>query len=249
MLNRPASIATARRVSIRARRTAAVGAPPCRRVYPGEDAGAPRSHVTANGGGRRAARMARRAAARCRRPRGASRDTGARDRAIEDELRGARGSRARPHGGSHLSSWRRHAARAALALRIPDGVASRFRGRFAVAAGGNPYALKRLEPIHLRAAGRGRRRLPVPHVAEHQARAGRARVDLLPSGARRCRGRGAAARGLSRPPRPRRRGDHDAHRRLAGSPRHDRRCARRSPRPTAGASVRAQVADHSPDGR
>jgi hypothetical protein len=138
------------------------------RFYPDEEAGArTTAYVAANGGERFFDRSDWRGELRrvAGDPRGTSQDTGARDRAIEDELRGAREdlqSRLPGHAVDHIClPWgvAGRATRAALErCGYRSGFANRFRGRFAVAAGDDPYALKRLSNRYIFALpGRGRR--------------------------------------------------------------------------------------------
>jgi peptidoglycan/xylan/chitin deacetylase (PgdA/CDA1 family) len=138
------------------------------RFYPDEEAGARAiAHVAANGGERFFDRPGWRGELRrvAGDPRGASQDPGARDRAIEDELGGAREdveARLPGHTVDHIClPWgvAGRATRAALArCGYRSAFANRFRGRFAVAAGDDPYALKRLSNRYIFALpGRGRR--------------------------------------------------------------------------------------------
>jgi peptidoglycan/xylan/chitin deacetylase (PgdA/CDA1 family) len=98
-------------------------------------------------------------------PRGTSADAAARDRTIEDELRGGREeleARLPGHRVDHIClPWgvAGRATRAALQrCGYRTAFANRFRGRFAVAAGDDPLALKRLSNRYLFALpGRGRR--------------------------------------------------------------------------------------------
>lgn len=127
------------------------------------------AHVDGNGGHKFFERPGwreelRRVAGRAR---GASEDPRARDAAIEEELRGSREQLEAALPGHHVdhiclpwgvageATWRlleRCGYRTAFA--------NRFRGRFAVAAGDPPYALKRLSNRYISALpGRGRRYL------------------------------------------------------------------------------------------
>jgi Polysaccharide deacetylase len=98
-------------------------------------------------------------------PRGTSQDAGARDRAIENELRGAREdleARLPGHRVDHIClPWGVAGLTTRAALErcgYRTAFANRFRGRFAVAAGDDPYALKRLSNRYVFALpGRGRR--------------------------------------------------------------------------------------------
>jgi hypothetical protein len=98
-------------------------------------------------------------------PRGSSEDLGARDAAVEEELRGARerleaalplhrvDQICLPWGVAGEATWRRLER-----CGYRTAFANRLRGRFAVAAGDSPYALKRLSNRFIRALpGRGRR--------------------------------------------------------------------------------------------
>jgi hypothetical protein len=124
-------------------------------------------YVTANGGEQFFDRPGWRAELRrvAGEPHGTSQNAGVRDRAIEDELRGALEdleSRIPGHRVDHIClpwgvAWR--ATRAALErCGYRSAFANRFRGRFAVAAGDDPYALKRLSNRYVFALpGQGRR--------------------------------------------------------------------------------------------
>jgi hypothetical protein len=138
------------------------------RFYPDEDASTRTvAYVAANGGGRFFERPEWRGELRrvAGDPRGASQDATLRDRAIEDELRGAREDlegRLPGRTVDHIClPWgvAGRATRAALArCGYRTAFANRFRGRFAVAAGDDPYALKRLSNRYIYALpGRGRR--------------------------------------------------------------------------------------------
>lgn len=138
------------------------------RFYPDDEAGERTiAYVAANGGERFFDRSDWRAELRrvAGEPRGTSQDAAARDRAIEDELRGAREdleARLPGHRVDHIclpwgvAGWSTRAALARAGYRT--AFANRFRGRFAVAAGDDPYALKRLSNRYIFALpGRGRR--------------------------------------------------------------------------------------------
>ena len=143
------------------------------RFYPDEESGARTiAHVAAAGGERFFDRPEwhtelRRVAGDAR---GAAQDASARDRAIEDELRGGREdleARLPGHTVDHIClPWgvAGRATRAALErCGYRSAFANRFRGRFAVAAGDDPYALKRLSNRYIFALpGRGRRYVFLP---------------------------------------------------------------------------------------
>jgi peptidoglycan/xylan/chitin deacetylase (PgdA/CDA1 family) len=138
------------------------------RFYPDEATGLHTTeYVAANGGDRFFERPGwrddlRRVAGE---PRGTSQDAGARDRTIDDELRGAREdleARLPGHAVDHIClPWgvAGRATRDALErCGYRSAFANRFRGRFAVAPGDDPYALKRLSNRYIFALpGRGRR--------------------------------------------------------------------------------------------
>jgi peptidoglycan/xylan/chitin deacetylase (PgdA/CDA1 family) len=138
------------------------------RFYPDDDTAArTTAYVAANGGERFFDRAGWRGELRrvAGAPRGASQDATARDRAIEDELGGAREelqARLPGHSVDHIClPWgvAGRATRAALErCGYRSAFANRFRGRFAVAAGDDPYALKRLSNRYIFALpGHGRR--------------------------------------------------------------------------------------------
>lgn len=138
------------------------------RFYPDDSArDRTTAYVAANGGERFFERSGWRDELRrvAGEPRGASQEPSARDRAIEDELRGAREdleARLSGHRVDHIClPWgvAGRATRAALErCGYRTAFANRFRGRFAVAAGDDPYALKRLSNRYIFALpGRGRR--------------------------------------------------------------------------------------------
>jgi hypothetical protein len=138
------------------------------RFYPDTATGARTTeYVTANGAERFFDRPGWRAELRrvAGEPQGTSQDPGVRDRAIEEELRGAREdleSSLPGHLVDHIClPWgvAGHATRAALErCGYRSAFANRFRGRFAVAAADDPYALKRLSNRYIFALpGRGRR--------------------------------------------------------------------------------------------
>ena len=138
------------------------------RFYPDAATGARTTeYVTANGGERFFDRPGWRPELRrvAGEPQGTSQDAGVRDRAIEDELRGGREdleSRLPGHRVDHIClPWgvAGRATRAALErCGYRSAFANRFRGRFAVAAGDDPYALKRLSNRYVFALpGHGRR--------------------------------------------------------------------------------------------
>jgi len=138
------------------------------RFYP-DEAAASRTiaHVAANGGGRFFDRPDWRSELRriAGEPRGQSQDPGARDQTIADELAGAREdleARLPGHRVDHIClPWgvAGRVTRAALGrCGYRTAFANRFRGRFAVAAGDDPFALKRLSNRYIFALpGRGRR--------------------------------------------------------------------------------------------
>ena len=138
------------------------------RFYPDDDAGARTvAHVAAHGGERFFDRPDWRAELRrvAGKPRGTSGDASARDKTIEDELGGAREdleARLPGHRVDHIClPWgvAGHAARRLLErCGYRTAFANRFRGRFAVGAGDEPFALKRLSNRYIFALpGRGRR--------------------------------------------------------------------------------------------
>lgn len=138
------------------------------RFYPDEDAGRrTTAYVAANGGESFFNRSGWRHELRrvAGEPRGTSQDASARDRAIEDELNGAREeihARLPGHRVDHIClPWgvAGRSTRAALErCGYRTAFANRFRGRFAVSAGDDPYALKRLSNRYIFALpGRGRR--------------------------------------------------------------------------------------------
>ena len=124
------------------------------RFYPDEEAGARTvAHVAAHGAERFFDRPDWRGELRriAGTPSGTSQDATARDRTIEDELRGAREElegRLAGHRVDHIClPWgvAGRTTRAALErCGYRSAFANRFRGRFAVAAGDDPFALKRL---------------------------------------------------------------------------------------------------------
>jgi hypothetical protein len=139
-----------------------------RRFYPDDEARERTiAYVAANGGESFFDRSGWRAELRrvAGQPRGTSQDAAARDRAVEDELRGAREdleARLPGHRVEHIClPWgvAGRSTRAALArCGYRTAFSNRFRGRFAVAAGDDPYALKRLSNRYIFALpGRGRR--------------------------------------------------------------------------------------------
>jgi peptidoglycan/xylan/chitin deacetylase (PgdA/CDA1 family) len=143
------------------------------RFYPDDESGARTiAHVAASGGERFFDRPEWRVELRrvAGDSRGAAQDAGARDRAIEDELRGGREdleARLPGHTVDHLClPWgvAGRATRAAIErCGYRSAFANRFRGRFAVAAGDDPYALKRLSNRYIFALpGRGRRYVFLP---------------------------------------------------------------------------------------
>jgi len=123
--------------------------------------------VAANGGERVFERSDWRAELRrvAGEPRGTSQDASARDRAIDAELGGAREdleARLPGHRVDHIClPWgvAGRATRSALErCGYRTAFANRFRGRFAVAASDDPYALKRLSNRYIFSLpGRGRR--------------------------------------------------------------------------------------------
>ena len=138
------------------------------RFYPDEEAGArTAAHVDANGGadffGRPGWRTELQRVAG--EPRGASAAARDRDTAIEAELAGAREmleARLPGHRVDHICLPWGVAGRSTRGLLERSGYrtafANRFRGRFAVATGDDPYALKRLSNRYIFALpGRGRR--------------------------------------------------------------------------------------------
>ncbi|HEX6464433.1 MAG TPA: polysaccharide deacetylase family protein [Vicinamibacterales bacterium] len=138
------------------------------RFFPDEDTGARTiGHVAANGAERFFDRPDWRGELRrlAGTPRGNSQDAAARDRVIEDELRGAREElegRLAGHRVDHVClPWgvAGRTTRAALErCGYRTAFANRFRGRFAVAAGDDPFALKRLSNRFIFSLpGRGRR--------------------------------------------------------------------------------------------
>ena len=138
------------------------------RFYPDDEAATRTiAHVAANGGERFFDRPDWRAELRriTGEPRGTSQDVNARNRAIEDELRGAREdleAQLPGHRVDHIClPWgvAGRATREALErCGYRSAFANRFRGRFAVAAGDDPFALKRLSNRYVFALpGRGRR--------------------------------------------------------------------------------------------
>jgi hypothetical protein len=138
------------------------------RFYPDEGGGARTiAHVDANGGSAFFDRPGWRAELQrvAGEPRGASAGERDRDAAIEAELAGAREmleSRLPGHRVDHICLPWGIAGRATRGSLQRSGYrtafANRFRGRFAVAAGDDPYALKRLSNRYIFALpGRGRR--------------------------------------------------------------------------------------------
>jgi hypothetical protein len=138
------------------------------RFYPDEDAGARTiAHVDANGGALFFDRPGWQAELHrvAGEAHGTSADARERDAAIEAELTGAREileARLPGHRVDHICLPWGVAGRAARGLLERSGYrtafANRFRGRFAVAAGDEPYALKRLSNRYIFALpGRGRR--------------------------------------------------------------------------------------------
>ncbi len=138
------------------------------RFYPDDDEGARTvAHVAGHGGERFFDRPDWRAELRrvAGEPRGTCGDAGARDKTIEDELLGARDeleARLPGHRVDHIClPWgvAGHATRGLLErCGYRTAFANRFRGRFAVGAGDDPFALKRLSNRYIFALpGRGRR--------------------------------------------------------------------------------------------
>ena len=143
------------------------------RFFPDEGTGArTAAHVAAHGGERFFDRSGWRTELRriAGTARGSSQDAGARDRTIEGELRGAREDLETRLPGHHVDHiclpWgvAGDATRAALErCGYRTAFANRFRGRFAVAAGDDPFALKRLSNRFIFALpGRGRRYVFLP---------------------------------------------------------------------------------------
>lgn len=138
------------------------------RFFPDDELGArTMAHVAAHGGERFFDRRDWRAELRriAGTPKGASQDATSRDRTIDDELHGAREdleSRLPGHRVDHIClPWgvAGRATRAALErCGYRTAFANRFRGRFAVTASDDPFALKRLPNRYIFALpGRGRR--------------------------------------------------------------------------------------------
>jgi hypothetical protein len=141
-----------------------------RRFFPDPDASARCvAHVADHGGPRFFERADWRAELRrvAGRVRGDFEDEAARNAAIERELQGARDAleaRLSGHTVDHIClPWGvagRVTWKALERCGYRTAFANRFRGRFAVASGDDPYALKRLANRHIFALpGRGRRRL------------------------------------------------------------------------------------------
>jgi hypothetical protein len=138
------------------------------RFYPDDDLGARTvAHVAQNGAERFFDRAEWRAELRrvAGEPHGTSANANARDQAIEAELRGARAELEARLPGHHVDHiclpWgvAGHATRGLLErCGYRTAFANRFRGRFAVGAGDDPFALKRLSNRYIFALpGRGRR--------------------------------------------------------------------------------------------
>jgi len=143
------------------------------RFFPDEETGArTTAHVAARGGEGFFDRSGWRGELRriAGAARGSSQDAGARDRTIEDELRGGREELEARLAGLRVNHiclpWgvAGRATRTALErCGYRTAFANRFRGRFAVAAGDDPFALKRLSNRFIFALpGRGRRYVFLP---------------------------------------------------------------------------------------